>query len=485
MRRWRRSGRLWLIGVALYVSGATAAIRSSALQVDTFVFAEGRSLAVTATLHPMPDGATEVVWPEYAGSTDWDTALLAIGVATGGTAGAGGQAGPAGATSQPYLEIAAGGRTDRQYFRAGIVGPRWVNLSFLREVLSPGVRVVLRPHEMALGVGPTSLRLFESDPDLSGRILVLAPHPDDAEIGAFGLYAHRNATVVTVTAGNAGSNTYEAVFGDGEIPAAYAFKGRVRAIDSVTVPWYGGIPPERTYNLGYFDARLAEMFDRRGETVPERYGPNTDVGVYRQMNIGSLLPNESRASTWEHLVEDMERLLDEVEPDVIAAPHPQLDSHLDHQFTTVALAEAIERWDEDVTLLLYTNHADGNRYPYGPAGTLVSMPPPLGSDVLLDRIYSLPVPGEVQRLKLFALESMHDLRYTPTRQYQLALGEGRAIEPEKEGSGPDITYLRRGPRSNELFFAYDQDTVRPMIQRFLEARARQQTGGRGGSPASR
>lgn len=62
---------------------------------------------------------------------------------------------------------------------------------------------------------------------------------------------------------------------------------------------------------------------------------------------------------------------------------------------------------------------------------------------------------------------MHDLRFSPTRQYQLALGDGRAIAPEKEGPGPDITYLRRGPRSNELFFVYDRASVTRMMDAFL------------------
>jgi hypothetical protein len=35
---------------------------------------------------------------------------------------------------------------------------------------------------------------------------------------------------------------------------------------------------------------------------------------------------------------------------------------------------------------------------------------------------------------------------------------------------PDITYLRRGPRSDQIFYAYDQDTVKPMIAAYLAAR---------------
>jgi len=163
-------------------------------------------------------------------------------------------------------------------------------------------------------------------------------------------------------------------------------------------------------------------------------------------------------------------LLKKVKPEVIVAPHPQLDTHRDHQYTTVALSEALARWKNPVMLLLYTNHADRGRYPYGPAGTLMSLPPPPPGEVALDRVYSHPVPVSLQRLKLFALESMHDLRYTPSRQYQLARPELRTMAVEKTGPEPDITYLRRGPRSNELFYVYDRDSFDQMIRSFLAAR---------------
>ena len=337
-------------------------------------------------------------------------------------------------------------------------------------MLKPASVVTLRGDGVTISAGATTLRLFDEAPDLSKSILILAPHPDDAEIAAFGVYANRRASVVTVTSGNAGVPTYESVFDD--LADLYLFKGRIRVIDSITVPWQGGIPPDRTFNMGYFDARLAEMYDKRDQVIPEMYRNNTDIAVYRRENIGSMLPKRSRESKWENLVEDTIAILRKVNPDVIVAPHPQLDTHRDHQFTTVALAEAFTRWRKRVPLLLYTNHADRNRYPHGPAGTLMSLPPLPGvaGDVQLDGVYSHPVPVSVQRLKLFALESMHDLRFTPTRQYQLAKGDERAIAPEKAGPEPDITYLRRAPRSNELFYVYDGESFARMIEEFLKGR---------------
>ena len=317
-----------------------------------------------------------------------------------------------------------------------------------------------------------TLRLFSNNLDLSRAVLVLAPHPDDAEIAAFGVYADRNATIVTVTTGNAGPRSYEAVFdNDAEM---YHFKGRIRLIDSITVPWQGGIPPDRAFNMGYFDARLAAMHDQPAAVIPEMYGPNTDIGAYLKYNIGSLLPKRPRASKWSNLVEDLEAVIKKVKPAIILAPHPQLDSHADHQFTTVALNQALSRQRRRMTLLLYTNHADRNRYPYGPAGTILSLPPPVGPAVPLDRVYSHPVPVDLQRRKLFALESMHDLRSSPSRLYQVEIGADRASAPEIQGPSPvgGVNYLRRAPRSNELFFVYDDTTLKPVIDAFLAARAR-------------
>ncbi len=439
----------------LLVLVSAATLYSQAPEADTFKFLDGRSDTLSVTLDDA-NAATAMTWPEKA-PPGWDTAMLGVRV----------EVGTEGAT--PFVEISSAGRSDRQYFRPGETGPRWLNLSFLRGVTAAGTRVNFRSEGVRIAAGSAPLRLFANGLDLSRTVLVLAPHPDDAEIAAFGVYAHRNATVVTVTTGNAGPRSYEAVFDD--VAEMYRFKGRIRLIDSITVPWQGGIPPARTFNMGYFDARLAEMHDKPTAVIPEMYGPNTDIGVYLSHNIGSLLPKRARASTWTNLVDDLETVLKKVKPAVIVAPHPQLDSHADHQFATVALAEALSRRRQRARLLLYTNHADRNRYPYGPAGTLASLPPPVEQEVQIDRVYSHPVSPDLQRAKLFALESMHDLRSSPSRLYQAEIGADRAIEPEEAGpsAAGGVNYLRRGPRSNELFFVYDETTFKPTLDAFLAA----------------
>ena len=438
--------------ILLILVGA-ATLHSQEPEGGTFTFRDGSGYLLSVTLEAAND-TMAMTWPDTA-DRGWDTALLGVLVDVDFQGAA------------PFIEIASAGKSDRQYFRPGETGSRWLNLSFLRGAMSGGTRVSLRTQGVRIAESHAPLRLFTNGLDLSRTLLVLAPHPDDAEIAAFGVYAHRNATIVTVTTGNAGPRSYEAVFDD--LAEMYHFKGRIRLIDSITVPWLGGIPPARAFNMGYFDARLAEMYAKPTAVVPEMYGPNTDLGAYLKYNIGSLLPKRSRASTWANLVDDLETVLKKVNPAVILAPHPQLDSHADHQFATVALAEALSRRRQRVTLLLYTNHADRNRYPYGPAGTLMSVPPPVAHDVLLDRVYSHPVSADLQRQKLFALEAMHDLRPSPSRLYQLEIGGDRSNVAEALGSSAfgGVNYLRRAPRSNELFFVYDQATVKPIIEAFL------------------
>ena len=422
---------------------------------DAYQFTGGQEIPI-----PLKEDAGGVsgAWPATAGK-DWDTALLAVRfelVSEGEPL-----------VAESFVEMEAAGHSIRQDVEPDANGLRWLNLSGLRSYLAPGTRLVVRGRGIRLADEDARLRLFTNKLDLSARILVLAPHPDDAEIAAFGLYANRNATIVTVTSGNAGDPNYKAQFDDEA--EQYRFKGYLRAVDSVTVPWQGGIPPERCFNLGYFDARLHDMYLRPQEVVPELYGPNEDVSVYRRANVGKLLPIDPRTSTWEHLVEDLVSVLERVNPAVIVAPHPLLDSHLDHEFTTVALAQALTRWRKDARLLLFTNHAVANAYPFGPAGNVMSLSPWSESEVAADGVYSHPVDRELQLRKLFALESMHDLRLSPAEQSECGVpgAERRPDYPRV----PEVDYFRRAVRSNELFLVYAPDSLQALVRTFLERSA--------------
>jgi hypothetical protein len=414
---------------------------------DRYRFAAGQSEEHQVVLARTPDGV-RFTWPQTR-SAGWDTALLAVR--------------SWGAEAVPSVEIVAGSARLHQYLDPNALGIRWLNVSGLRQPIAEGTPVDIRTHAVTIEAGAGTLRLFASRLNLQSTILILAPHPDDAEIAAFGLYAGRNATIVTVTSGNAGDFNYRASVSD---PAEhYLLKGYLRAVDSVTVPWQGEIPPDRCYNMGYFDARLATMRQAPDRPVAEMYGPNEDVAPYRRANIGRLLPIGSRTNTWTHLVEDLIEVLRKVKPAIVVMPHPQLDTHADHQYTAVAAVDALEKWDGNATFLLYTNHASENLYPFGPPGTVMSLPPWSASELGVERVYSHPVDARTQRRKLFALESMHDLRLSPDEQ-DTCSQPGLLRRPDYPRTAA-VDYFRRGIRSEEMFFVYSRDGVKEVIRSFL------------------
>jgi LmbE family N-acetylglucosaminyl deacetylase len=418
---------------------------------DTYRFVAGASEERPIELVPTEAGV-RWTWAEPA-TRGWDTVLLGLRVSTH--------------APDAWLEISTASASLRHHVDPEATGLRWLTLTGLRPQLSAGGAVEIKAYGATIEPGPAALRVFANGLPLKDRILVIAPHPDDAEIAAFGLYSGREATIVTVTSGNAGDANYQDYFGD---PAEqYLFKGFLRAVDSVTVPWLGGISPERCYNLGYFDARLALMHKTPDQVVPEMYGPNTDVSVYRRANVGRLVDAKPRSSTWSHLVEDLVKVLKEVKPAIVVMPYPQLDTHADHQFVAVAAVEALERWKGKPRFLLYTNHAARNLYPFGPAGSPMSLPPWAGPELPVERVYAHPLGPDLQRRKLFALESMHDLRLSPSEQSSCS--DPAAPRRPDYPRVPAVDYFRRGPRSEEVFFVYGRDGVRDLIRTFLAQRA--------------
>ena len=417
---------------------------------DPYRFAADKSVEQSVRLTHTREGV-RFVWP-HVSATTWDTALLGVK--------------SAGAESQPWIEASAGVASVRQFLDANAIGTQWLNLSGLRNELVAGAQVTVRANAVTLAGDDATLRLFHNQLDLRKPLLVIAPHPDDAEIAAFGLYADRQSTIVTLTAGNAGSMNYRAQVADP--PEHYRLKGYLRAVDSVLVPWQGRIPPDRSYNLGYFDGRLDVMYADPFRTIHEVYGPNTDVAPYRRANVGALLPNEQRTNTWNHLVEDIVTILHEVNPAIIVMPNPQLDSHLDHEYATVAVVQALERWVRDATFLLYTNHAGSDRYPFGPAGGVMSLPPitPGTEEITLQKVFSYETDQELQTRKLFALESMHNLRLSPEEQSTCDAPNFRRRSDDYPRTIEE-DYLRRAVRANEIFYAFDRPGVQQLVRNFL------------------
>lgn len=380
------------------------------------------------------------------------------------------------AWSQPWIEFSVEGQAPlRHHLDGGAAGSRFLDVSALLRSGPPG-RVTLRCHQTAVEADAV-LRSFTHAPAGKRRVLVLGAHPDDAEIAAFGLYKNTEAAVVTLTAGDAGRLYYGHIVPDrkkhGEL------KTRLRVWDSLTVPLYGNVRPEWIANLGYFDGSLQPMRENPGMIATSKSTGGHDMSAQRR-SFDPLLLREGAVSNWESLVLDLVHVLDVFAPDIVVTPHPFLDAHSDHRFGTLALCEALERRGGAATgeLWLYSNHPPYcGSWPFGPPTSPSSLAPWPRVAARLRGFHSHPLTLDDQIDKLFALESMHDLRRPPpsiTRKKEWGplshLWEARdALLRSRAGQGT-FSYLRRSVRSEEMFFVHPMSDAAELIAAYPDAR---------------
>jgi len=364
-------------------------------------------------------------------------------------------------TTAPSVIATSGERTARQVFEKSAHGRRFLDLSSLG--VAAGARVILRGDGVEWKKGPARVFVYRNASLASRRVLVLAPHPDDAEIGAFGVYRHTEADVITVTAGDAGGENFTALF-----PAKgehFRVKGWIRTWDSITVPFYGGIVPGRARNLGYYDGTLQALRTNPSQAAAPVLAELNDPAYYRRLNVDPALRDRAFAGSWNGLVADLAWELARVKPTVIVAPHPLLDAHPDHQYVTIALIEALAKWDGPCELYLYTNHNwENEAFPLGDRESMTGLPSWSGPELFFRRIYSHPLTVEDRKLKLVALEDMHDLR-----AFDLRDGSPPVDEATRR-SWKDHDYYRRGPRPNELFFVLSREDAVKLHEAFLKTR---------------
>lgn len=387
-------------------------------------------------------------WP--VGVPSGDTAFLELTVTATGT-------------DEPRLRATRGGVTLHQVFEEGSRGRRFLDVSPL--LGGDGGRVELAAEGATWAPGPARLFVYRNTPWAGRRVLVLAPHPDDAEIAAFGVYRRTGADVVTVTAGDAGGRNFEALWSEpGE---HYRVKGWIRTWDSISVPFFGGVNPGQARNLGHYDALLRRMHEQPDKAFAPLLARLDDPAYYRKLNVDPALRRRAFVPSWRGLVDDLVWELKRVRPQVIVTPHPLLDYHGDHQFTTIALIEALARWRGDCELWLYTNHGwENEAFPLGDREAMSGLPAWSGAGLFFRRIYSHPLTPEEQKLKLVALEAMHDLREFDLRErVPPILTEAMQLNRQR------FDYFRRGPRPNELFFVATRDDAARLRAAFLAARA--------------
>lgn len=379
--------------------------------------------------------------PEFGAS--YHTALLEVDLKTS----------PGVRLWQPYIEIEAEGINARQYFDFGAKGRRYLNLSEFVQMDVDKLKINTR--HCHLKKDKFRLILYKNIPIEKEQLLVLAPHPDDAEIAAYGLYAENpDAMVVNITIGDAGKKMYDELYT--EDTTHYIKKANIRLWNSITVPLLAGLDPENCINLGYFDATLKSMYLNPEQPVKSRYLPINEVNSFRKKNISSFLDTIATEPNWVSLIADLKHILQAKHPTVIVTPYPALDVHPDHKLTTLALLEALQELDyPDVKLYLYTNHfVYSEMYPTGKKGSLISLPPNTSeAPISFEGLYSHTLSDIMQADKVLALEAMNPLR--PDTEWHTTRGSWKLfmkIFRENMRNTEQDYYYRRAVRNNELFF---------------------------------
>lgn len=371
-------------------------------------------------------------------------------------------------TAAPHVEFRVGHRAPvRHYFDKGASGIRYLDISALLDGMEESADAVkIVPTNVSLESAAEVL-FFNNEPLSEQRVLVLSPHPDDAEIAAFGLYKNSTSAVVTITAGDAGRPYYKHIYPDAV--QHDNLKRRLRVWDSLVVPMWGGVAPENIANLGYFDATLKQMHEAPDRAVVSRLTGRVQMADQRRSH-GEKLLRPGAVPTWTSLVLDLVHILDTFRPTIVVTPHPVLDAHTDHRLTTLALLEALGRTkSSNMYLYTYINHSPFCvHWPFGPPANPVSLPPWPINEVRVRGFYSYTLGAEDVVDKLFALESMHDLRrpppsLNPAREWGLLTNLFDLRDYFLRRRLGMFSFLRRGVRSQETFFVYKADDVAALL----------------------
>lgn len=350
----------------------------------------------------------------------------------------------------PQVELMAGEQADRQTFERGVDGVRFLNLTGLAAPLQAGA-LRLRGRHCRLS-GQPRLWITPAVELQRRRVMVIAPHADDAELAAYGLYSQADETwVVTLTAGEIEAEHYQQM-GLAKAEAA-RLKGRLRAWDSIAVPRWAGVAESRCVQLGYFCLQLPAMQAAPDQPAASREADLADIRVFRRFNPFPLPADGDGAPTWRNLLADLRALLEMARPEVLVMPHPQLDPHPDHICAQAAVLEALQglAWQPQ-TLLCYANHLhDNDRWPMGDSGDGVALPPQL-SAVQTWAPCSLVLDLATQRDKAMALGMMHDLQPPAPFKRRLRRLLQRWLAGRRPSPYGENEFFRKAVRRHELFW---------------------------------
>ncbi|WP_164999497.1 PIG-L deacetylase family protein [Salinicola tamaricis] len=304
-----------------------------------------------------------------------------------------------------------------------------------------------------------------AQPAIEGPILILAPHPDDAEIAAGGFYTDHAESVhlVTLSCGEQLKGLKRQYLSglDDDLDSAVRRKAEWRRWNVFATPLLSGIPPERSTLIGVPDgACWALVHEGLGQRLPV---PLSDA---RRFNRIALPPSRGERLERDDVIAALRQLIDTLKPATLLVTDPEFDPHPDHRAASLALALALDgSRHRPRTVLLYANHYR-DAFPPGPAFQPAWMPP---AEIAIERLFTpaptplaWPLSTEMQKHKALLLDAMSDLSpragWSQRRRRARRAGFVPTFARERD------PYFQAAIRSTELFRACLRDLRRGLAR---------------------
>jgi LmbE family N-acetylglucosaminyl deacetylase len=214
-------------------------------------------------------------------------------------------------------------------------------------------------------------------PTAADRLLVIAPHCDDETLATGGLLAQTVAAggavrVVLITNGDGFHHAAARLFGSQVSPIDYVQLGLDRQAETRAAMAELGVKASAISFLGYPDGGTAAMWLTYWDPAQPYTSPHT-----RESH--SPYPNAFTQATpyaGRSVIDDLERIITEFRPTVIALPHPS-DRHPDHWAAYCSTIAALYELDllDRVRLEHYLVHRGAWPQPRGLHPHLTLLPP--------------------------------------------------------------------------------------------------------------
>jgi len=337
--------------------------------------------------------------------------------------------------------------------------PATFTLEPLREVQRIAYHVPEVATERALRLRVSGARLAEvprlrwhPQPVLSGPYLILAPHPDDAELAAGGFYTDHADSVhlVTFSCGEKlkGLDRQYLSGLDETLPEAVRRKARWRRWNVYATPLLSGIPPERSTLIGVPDGQGWPLIHDGSAQMP--VWPLREARAFNRVELPF---SDAETVEREHVLMALRQLIDTLKPGTVLVTDPEFDPHADHRAASLALALALaESKHRPANVMLYANHYR-QAYPPGPAFQPAWMPPPsIAIDSLFDEApvpMLWPLDADMQKHKALLLDSMSDLSPRANRRQQRRRARRAGFMPTFAAERDP--YFQAAIRSTEFF----------------------------------